>query len=150
MTWKPIPQQRRTVDGPNGTLTLDYLRSPDSGGEGGHEVTFPDDRRLRVLPDGRTTTKKRSHTILSGLTTLQYVDWKTGTDTVDDLDPLAYILGLLLAAGADMWEIAGPRSTPEEIISDVLADGFKGSDAARKVLREIEEAGYKITVTEGG
>lgn len=144
--WKAVPQKRQEI----GECIVDYLRNPDRHGEGGHEVTFPDGQRLRVLPDDVTTAKERMYAIVSGLTHIE--DCTVPEDNpaaIVTFDPVAYVVGCLALRGADRWEIASERMTPEEILRDVMSDGWTGPDAARKAVRELEDAGYRIT-TEAG
>lgn len=143
--WKAIPQQRQHIGG----YIVDYLRNPDRHGEGGHQVTFPDGKRLRVLPDGRTTTKRRNHTILSGLTHLNDIDAEQPEDSSDPtLGPIPYIVGLLVLDGADSWEIADEPISPEQVIAECIAD-WNPNVTASKILAELEASGLAIVRREG-
>ena len=132
MIWKRVPQKRHQV----GPFVVDYLREGDRG-EGGHEVALPDGRRLRVLPDGTTTAQKRRDRIVGGLTELQSLP-------PGSVDPITYLVGCMYVLGASNYEILGQTITPQEIITDCLADWGKDL-TAEKVIGELAAAGYTIT-----
>lgn len=137
--WRMSKSQRQQV----GRFILDYLRG--RGAEGGHQVSFPDGRRLRVLPDGRSTGKYRSHRIVSDLTALDVV-WESFSDA--GLDPVLWLVGSWAVAGFD-WQLLLPetRSDPEAVIGEVLRD-FGSTTTPAKLLAELEAAGWSVRPVE--
>lgn len=89
--WKPQSTPERFP----WNATLQYLRGP--GTEGAHDVAFPAGRVLRVLPDGRTTTKMRAVVIRRAL------EAELGLDGV---------VGGLVLAGATNLELDGTVLVP--------------------------------------
>lgn len=86
--WKPAILEPRLVAG----ATVQTIRASTTN-VAGHDVTVTG-RTLRVLPEGLTTSRKRSCIISEALA------------AVDGLgvDPLAYVAGMLLLEGAsNLW-----------------------------------------------
>jgi len=110
--------------------------NPTSPKSPGHEVQFPDGRKLRVLPDGKTSIRRRSHVIVEGVEALNEEGPKR-------LDPVAYLMGLLIRNEASELTVIGQEVTADQVISDWLDDW--GPDASpTKLLQELASAGFTV------
>jgi hypothetical protein len=88
--WKPAVQARDIAGHSVQTIRATLVN------EAGHEIAI-NGRRLRVLPDGGTSSRKRSCIISEALAASERVEGSW-------LDPLAYLVGSLLVAGAsNLW-----------------------------------------------
>lgn len=115
MTWKPLKDPQEI-----GPAVVQYLRSTDHGHEGAHDVALAG-LTVRVLPDPRTTARKRSHTIREALHTIDavtrvpldmaYVS-DQDSDALDGFDPVAYLIGSLVLDGATNIEVDGEPVLP--------------------------------------
>lgn len=110
MTWKPLKDPQEI-----GPAVVQYLRSTDHGHEGAHDVALAG-LTVRVLPDPRTTARKRSHTIREALGTisdLQGAVFKLeGLEEPVEFDPVAYLIGSLVLDGATNIEVDGEPVLP--------------------------------------
>ena len=113
--WSPVLAPRPIAGGEAQTIRATVTN------ETGHVVTL-NGRTLRVLPDGVTTSKKRSYTISQAATAALMVNVRSelvvekGVHANDyQIDPVAYLVGCLVVAGANNLELDGvelcPRST---------------------------------------
>jgi hypothetical protein len=87
-----IPDENTAKEYGDG-LSYVYLRASGANGEGGYEVRFPDGRRVRVVPDGIATTRRRLTAVQKAL-----VDVEVGV-----CDPFLYLVGVLAYTGL-AWE----------------------------------------------
>jgi hypothetical protein len=92
VTWKPL-HEKSVAETP---FTLLTLRAPHSH-EVAHELVLGG-RTLRVLPDGRTTARKRSYNISDAL---------TAHGQLPETDLLALLVGWLVIDGATNLELDG-------------------------------------------
>lgn len=111
--WKPEGPAKTIAD-----ATVQYLRSASHGHEGAHQVTFTDGRTLTVLPDTRTTARKRSRVISDAIRASQ---------RSQHIDQMAYMVGWLLLAGAnrllvDDVDLCGTSTSRRAQWQIVLAD----------------------------
>ncbi len=84
MSW--LPEETRQVAD---NITVTYLRSRH-GHEGAHDVTLYG-HELRILPTPNTTARKRYRGLVDAIGA---VDGQTG------IDPIPYVVGSLVVAGA--------------------------------------------------
>lgn len=111
--WKPAVKPR-AVHG----ATVQTVRAGITN-ETGHDVAVGD-RTLRVLPDGRTTSRKRSCIITDALAAIEVAETtrkrlKNG-DSIERVDPVAYVAGSLLVAGATNLWLDGQPLTPSPAV----------------------------------
>lgn len=120
---KPLGEAREVGPG-----TVVYLSGGHSS-EGGHEVAL-NGRRLRVLPDGRTTARQRSQAITAGLQA--------------EPDPLHSLIGHLIHYGASHLALDGVPLTVGDSTDRVLASlRLEVSQDERGVgVRVVETGGH--------
>lgn len=99
--WKPALEPRHQHG-----ATIQTVRAAITN-ETGHDVTV-DGRTLRVLPDGRTTSRKRSWVISEALAVAHAVQANQKPLIHDGevyvVDPITYVTGALVLAGAtNLW-----------------------------------------------
>ncbi len=85
MSW--LPEETRQVAD---DITVTYLRS-QHGHEGAHDVTLYG-HELRILPTPNTTARKRYRGLIDAI---GVIDERQG-----GIDPVAYVVGSLIVAGA--------------------------------------------------
>jgi hypothetical protein len=106
--WRPV-NQPRDLDG----ATVQTVRAAFTN-ETGHELHHGL-HTLRVLPDGVTTSRKRSCIISESYAAVQHAQASHDQYCQADeahLDPLVYVIGALVAAGATRLELDGVPLTP--------------------------------------
>ena len=84
MSWLPEETRQVTDD-----IAVTYLRSRH-GHEGGHDVTLYG-HELRILPTPATTARKRYRALTVAIGAI---------DGQNGIDPVAYVIGALVVAGA--------------------------------------------------
>jgi len=138
MTWKPDPRTERRI-GPY------VVVSERDGSETAHRVSFPDDRGLRVLPDGRASGQRRSRTITEALTEAYSMApvKRADLDEVYEFDPVLYLVGALAAAGM-AWESTGARDiTIAEWLTEWFEHGAQRFTAA-ELLKDLDADGWQV------
>ena len=91
MSW--LPEETRQV---TDNITVTYLRS-QHGHEGAHDVTLYG-HELRILPTPATTARKRYRGLVDAIGA---IDGQTSMPpTYKQIDPVAYVVGSLVVAGA--------------------------------------------------
>lgn len=156
MTWKPDERTIKTFG--------DYsVVSERRGSDTAHLISFPDGRKVRVLPDPDTSGQKRSRIVSEALADLQgwdeakaalYKAGMRGTRAWDALqrDPFVQLVGVLDLEGL-AWEVPGPG---EVTIEEWLAEWFEcmppteAATAADDLIKDLETTGWKIVRKEEG
>ena len=156
MSWVVDGNQQRNI-GPYS------LVSERDGDQTAHLVTFPDNRQLRVLPDGASSGQKRSRVTKVALEAL--VALVAHSESLPEgvtvlppgYDPMLYLVGSLAYAGLS-WE----QVTDEPTVEDWLADWFWSSRersyfgfdddgdvnaAAELLVSDLGRAGWEIVKT---
>jgi len=93
----PIGEPRKV-----GSADVQYVGSSHHAHEGGHEVDV-NGQTLLVLPDGRTTARRRSHVITQAL----------DAECEDPQHLLYRVVGALLVAGATNLHVDGEPLIPD-------------------------------------
>lgn len=96
MSWLPEDTRQLTDD-----VTVTYLRSRH-GHEGAHDVTLYG-HELRVLPSPPLTARKRYRVLVDAIGAI---------DGQDGIDPVAYVVGALVVAGAHRLLLDGQPLIP--------------------------------------
>ena len=151
MTWVVDGNQQRNL-GPY------VLVSERDGDQTAHLVTFPDNRQLRVLPDGASSGQKRSRVVKVALDSL--VRLVAHSEALPDgvtplppgYDPMLYLVGSLAYAGLS-WEQITDEPTVEDVIADWLVlmdDRLPGETelAAKALVSDLASSGWEIVKTE--
>lgn len=94
MSWLP-EDTRQLFDG----ITVTYLRSRH-GHEGAHDVTLYG-HELRILPTSNTTARKRYRVLVDAIGAIER-----------GIDPVAYVVGSLVVAGAHRLLLDGQPLIP--------------------------------------
>ena len=154
MTWVADENQQRNI-GPYS------LVSERDGDQTAHLVTFPDNRQLRVLPDGSTSGQKRSRVTKVTLEALAAL--VAHSESLPDgetplppgYDPMLYLVGSL-AYGGLSWEQVSNEQTVEDVVADWIVTvvpvldefGVDGETAAKGLVSDLASSGWKIVKTE--
>lgn len=136
MTWITEERTAKTI----GALRIVYCR-PKEGTEGAHQVEFPDGRAVRVVPDGQTTGKRRSTTILAACRAIAEVAYPV------KLDPYSYLIGVL-TDNKLAWEAVDLTAMSiEEWLSEWLG-GYLGVERsavlADALIEDLAADGWQI------
>jgi len=109
------------------------------GDKTAHLVTFPDNRQLRVLPDGVHSGQYRIRVVKVALTVLRDVEAHSESLPVE-YEPMLYLIGSLCYADLEWEQVSGGES-----IEDWMETWFHSPLVDRLTLiQDLNKAGWVI------